>query len=184
MMERESAQLDREVKLAERSYGADNLLLVVARGYLAKLLTNARVVRHISQQRPEFPLIPENCGDRQHGRLRGSVAVSSILGTRTRKRGDRRRRRTVGRIKRGGGDGGEPVWGPPGRRQYRRPTGSPSLASRCERGRVGGRSVVARRLARPHLLDARSERSYTETTKAAGRRIAPPAGRIPSLCSP
>ena len=38
MMERESAQLDREVKLAERSYGADNLLLVVARGYLAKLL--------------------------------------------------------------------------------------------------------------------------------------------------
>jgi hypothetical protein len=54
LMERESAQLDREVKLAERSYGADNLLLVVARGYLAKLLANARVVRHISQQRPEF----------------------------------------------------------------------------------------------------------------------------------
>ena len=30
-------------------------------------------------------------------------------GTRTRKRGDRRRRRTVGRIEGGGGDGGEPV---------------------------------------------------------------------------
>src|SRR5688500_6289562 len=30
-------------------------------------------------------------------------------GTRIRKRGDRRRRRTVGRIERGGGDGGEPA---------------------------------------------------------------------------
>lgn len=29
------------------------------------------------------------------------------------KRGDRRRSRTVGRIKCGGGDGGEPVRGPP-----------------------------------------------------------------------
>ena len=30
------------------------------------------------------------------------------------KRGDRRRRRTVGRIERGGGDGGEPVRSPSG----------------------------------------------------------------------
>ncbi len=37
-----------------------------------------------------------------------------MLGTRTHKRGDRRRRRTVGRINRGGGDGGEPVRSPPG----------------------------------------------------------------------
>lgn len=36
------------------------------------------------------------------------------MGTRTQfKRGDRGRRRTVGRIKRGGGDGGEPVRSPP-----------------------------------------------------------------------
>ena len=54
VMERESAQLDREMKLAEQSYGADHLLLVVARGYLAKLLGNTRVVRYLSQQRPEF----------------------------------------------------------------------------------------------------------------------------------
>jgi hypothetical protein len=33
--QRESAQLDREVKLAQRSFGSDHLLLVVARGYLA-----------------------------------------------------------------------------------------------------------------------------------------------------
>lgn len=54
MMERESAQLDREVKLAHLSYGADHLLLVVARGYLARLLANARIVRFLTQQRPEF----------------------------------------------------------------------------------------------------------------------------------
>lgn len=35
------------------------------------------------------------------------------MGTRTHKRGDRGRRRTVGRIKRGGGNGGEPVRSPP-----------------------------------------------------------------------
>jgi hypothetical protein len=54
LMERESAQLDREVKLAHLSYGADHLLLVVARGYLARLLANARIVRFLAQQRPEF----------------------------------------------------------------------------------------------------------------------------------
>lgn len=37
------------------------------------------------------------------------------MGTRTHKRGDRGRRRTVGRIERGGGDGGEPVRSPQGR---------------------------------------------------------------------
>jgi len=54
MMERESAQLDREVKLAHLAYGADHLLLVVARGYLARLLANARIVRFLTHQRPEF----------------------------------------------------------------------------------------------------------------------------------
>ena len=43
-----------------------------------------------------------------------------LMGTRTRKRGDRGRRRTVGWIKRGGGDGGEPVLSPPGRPSFRR----------------------------------------------------------------
>ncbi len=45
------------------------------------------------------------------------------MGTRTLiKRGDRGRRRTVGRIERGGGDGGEPVRSPPGRHWNRRLT--------------------------------------------------------------
>ena len=54
LMERESGQLNREMKVAEQSYGGDHLHLVLARGYLARLLGNARVVRYLAQQRPEF----------------------------------------------------------------------------------------------------------------------------------
>lgn len=54
LMERESAQLDRDIKAVEQSYGSDHLLLVVARGFLTKLLASAPVVRYLAQQRPEF----------------------------------------------------------------------------------------------------------------------------------
>jgi ParB-like chromosome segregation protein Spo0J len=57
MMERESANLEREVRLAERTYGADHLDLVLARGYVAKLIGNARVVRYLAQNYTEF--LPE-----------------------------------------------------------------------------------------------------------------------------
>jgi ParB-like chromosome segregation protein Spo0J len=49
MMERESANLQREFKLAEQSYGADHLDLVLMKGYVAKLISNARVVRYLAQ---------------------------------------------------------------------------------------------------------------------------------------
>lgn len=48
----------------------------------------------------------------------GRAGPALRMGTRTRMRGDRRRRRTLGRIKGGGGDGGEPVRSPPGRPVY------------------------------------------------------------------
>jgi hypothetical protein len=54
LMERESSQLERELRVAERSYGPDHMHLVVARGYLGRLLGNARVVRYLAQQHPEF----------------------------------------------------------------------------------------------------------------------------------
>ena len=57
MMERESANLEREVRLAERTYGADHLDLVLARGYVAKLLGNVRIVRYLAQNHTEF--LPE-----------------------------------------------------------------------------------------------------------------------------
>jgi ParB-like chromosome segregation protein Spo0J len=49
LMTEESARLDREFKLIEQSYGADHLDLVLATGYVASLLNNARIVRHLAQ---------------------------------------------------------------------------------------------------------------------------------------
>ena len=54
IMERESANLEREFKIATQSYGADHLDLVLAKGYLSKLLANARVVRYLAQHHREY----------------------------------------------------------------------------------------------------------------------------------
>jgi len=49
LMERESVSLEREFRIAEKSYGTDHLDLVLTNGYLGKLLGNARVVRYLAQ---------------------------------------------------------------------------------------------------------------------------------------
>ncbi|MCK0530367.1 plasmid partitioning protein RepB C-terminal domain-containing protein [Sphingobium agri] len=54
LMERESASLDREFKVVEQTYGADHLDLVLATGYVNRLLSNARVVRYLAQRHPEI----------------------------------------------------------------------------------------------------------------------------------
>jgi ParB-like chromosome segregation protein Spo0J len=54
LMERESANLEREFRVAEQSYGTDHLDLVLAKGYLAKLLGNPRVVRYLAQHQQEI----------------------------------------------------------------------------------------------------------------------------------
>ncbi|MGR6431044.1 plasmid partitioning protein RepB C-terminal domain-containing protein [Rhizobium sp. PAMB 3174] len=54
LMERESATLDRDFKAIEADYGTDNLNLVLAVGYVNKLLGNARVVRFLAQFYPEI----------------------------------------------------------------------------------------------------------------------------------
>lgn len=53
-MERELASLQTQVKSVEESYGIDNLHLTVAKGYVAKLLANSRIVRWLSQSRHEY----------------------------------------------------------------------------------------------------------------------------------
>lgn len=53
-MERELAALQAQVKSVEETYGLDNLHLTVTRGYIAKLLGNARIVRWLSQYRQEY----------------------------------------------------------------------------------------------------------------------------------
>jgi hypothetical protein len=53
-MERELGRLQESITLIQHSYGNDHLQLTVIKGYLGKLLGNARVVRYLAQQRPEF----------------------------------------------------------------------------------------------------------------------------------
>jgi hypothetical protein len=48
-MEREMEALQRDLKFVEESHGNQVLNLVLARGYLAKLFANARIVRYLSQ---------------------------------------------------------------------------------------------------------------------------------------
>lgn len=51
-MEREMGNLQGQLKLVEKSYGQDVLLLVLARGYLGKLIDNKAVFRFLSQRQP------------------------------------------------------------------------------------------------------------------------------------
>lgn len=54
LMQRESANLDREFRLIEESYGLDHLDLVLARGYLVRLITNERIARYLRQNHKEI----------------------------------------------------------------------------------------------------------------------------------
>jgi hypothetical protein len=52
-MEREMGNLQEQFKLAEQSYGQDVLNLVLARGYLAKLMANDAILRHLTKYHPD-----------------------------------------------------------------------------------------------------------------------------------
>jgi ParB-like chromosome segregation protein Spo0J len=54
LMERESVSLQREFRIAEKSYGADHLDLVLSKGYVGKLLGNAKVVRYLAQHHQDI----------------------------------------------------------------------------------------------------------------------------------
>ena len=53
-MERELAALQTQIKSVEDSYGIDNLHLTVAKGYLAKLLSNHAIARWLGHHRQEY----------------------------------------------------------------------------------------------------------------------------------
>ena len=53
-MEREMESLSRDFRQIEETHGKNVLNLVIAAGYLKKLLDNARVVRYLSQNYPEI----------------------------------------------------------------------------------------------------------------------------------
>ena len=52
-MEQEMGNLQEQFKLAEQSYGQDILNLVLAKGYLAKLMANEAVLRHLTKNHPD-----------------------------------------------------------------------------------------------------------------------------------
>jgi len=54
LMENEAASLDREFKAIEHDYGTDHLDLVLTTGYLARLLSNARVIGYLAQKFPDI----------------------------------------------------------------------------------------------------------------------------------
>lgn len=56
LMRRESASLDREFRLIEDTYGADHLDLVLAKGYLARLIENPRVAKYLREHHREIAL--------------------------------------------------------------------------------------------------------------------------------
>lgn len=59
-MEREMGNLQGQFKLVEQSYGQDVLNLVLAKGYLAKLLDNEAVIRFLTKNQPELLIEFEN----------------------------------------------------------------------------------------------------------------------------
>src|SRR3546814_21184050 len=53
-MEREATNIDREFRMIEQSYVTDHLDLVLATGYLARLIENVSVVHHLARHHPEL----------------------------------------------------------------------------------------------------------------------------------
>lgn len=53
-MESELTRLQEAITSIQQTYGQDHLHLTIVKGYLARLLGNARVVRYLMQHRPEF----------------------------------------------------------------------------------------------------------------------------------
>jgi hypothetical protein len=52
-MEREMSNLQGQYKMVEQTYGQDVLNLVLAKGYLAKLLENKSVTRYLKQHQTD-----------------------------------------------------------------------------------------------------------------------------------
>lgn len=59
-MEREMGNLQGQFKLVEQTYGQDVLNLVLAKGYLVKLLDNEAVIRYLTHNHPEVLVEFEN----------------------------------------------------------------------------------------------------------------------------
>jgi hypothetical protein len=53
-LQKESANLDREFRLIEESYDPDHLDLVLAKGYIGRLVGNERISRYLQQHHQDI----------------------------------------------------------------------------------------------------------------------------------
>ena len=53
-MEKEMAELSRDIKAVEENYSTNMLLLVVTNGYVSRLLDNSRISKYINRNQPEI----------------------------------------------------------------------------------------------------------------------------------
>jgi hypothetical protein len=83
-MERELAALQTQVKSVEETYGVDNLHLTVARGYIAKLLTNARVLRWLANHQQDYLAEFQKIAEIESLGLIADVADGGMAGRRAR----------------------------------------------------------------------------------------------------
>ena len=83
-MDRELTSLQTQVKSIEENYGVDNLHLTVAKGYVSKLLANAKNRSMAGSEPSRIPVrIPNHRRDRKYRDWKSSGRVM-IMGTRTR----------------------------------------------------------------------------------------------------
>ena len=74
-LEKEMSQVQEKYQEAESNYGSDLLNLVVAKGYLTKLLANEAIKSYIGRHEPQNPDPPGAGGEHcQHGRSRATAA--------------------------------------------------------------------------------------------------------------
>jgi hypothetical protein len=78
IMERESANLEREYRMIEQSHGADQFDLVLASGYVRRLLGNAGITRYLAKHHPEILPELQKIADigKDAGQPNGAVAMN------------------------------------------------------------------------------------------------------------
>lgn len=76
LMQRETENLEREFRQVEQSYGEDHLDLVLAIGYVSRLLGNVRIVRHLAEHHADILSEFQKVADSQNLAHRGMTAPS------------------------------------------------------------------------------------------------------------
>ena len=81
-LEKETSQVQTQYKDAEQNYGSDLLNLVVAKGYMTKLLSNEAVKSYIQRHEPDileqFELVANTVSMEEAVQLQGGQAETPV----------------------------------------------------------------------------------------------------------